>query len=59
MSAAWREELRKLSDEEVREIRARYWPKSPSMRQLAEEYGVGLTTIWRILNDDPSHRLAE
>ena len=42
---------RKLSDEQVNEIRKKYIPRKYSMYKLANEYGVSQETINRILNN--------
>ena len=40
----------KLTEKEVREIRARYRPTLRNMSRLAEEYGVVASTIHYIVN---------
>lgn len=42
-----------LTLDHAREIRARYAaPRHPSIRQLAKEYGVSKSLVWRILHDE-------
>ena len=43
--------IRKLTIEQVEEIRAKYVPYKYTQEQLAEEYGVTQTTIFRILKN--------
>lgn len=40
----------KLSKEDVKEIRKRYFKEKVSQGALAREYGVGRSTIWRVIN---------
>jgi hypothetical protein len=41
----------KLTGEQVLEIRERYVPYEVTMQQLADEYGVSLAQIWRIIHE--------
>ncbi len=42
---------RKLTLEQVEEIKSKYIPKKYSMKKLAEEYSVDSRTIWDIINN--------
>ena len=44
---------RRLTPQQVHEIRTRYAASNgPSIRQLAKEYGVSKSLIWRILHHE-------
>lgn len=45
----------KLTEDQVRSIRARYVPRKVTLKQLAREFGVRLTTIHRALTDGWRH----
>lgn len=42
-----------LSESQVEEIKRRYVPRVMSCSKLGKEYGVTLTTIWRIVTNSP------
>jgi len=42
---------RKLTDEQIVEIKNKYVPKKYSIQKLADEYSVDYKTIWNLLNN--------